>query len=201
MRGGPSPKGLGHCHFVWLAMPLCRSWRLVIARGIVNLSSPRAIFAGSPPRFTRSRVTYEAYAVSRTSTRPQVDSAAYKQLIAVERGWRDCKPASGCARSTTTARTASGLMSNYVGWHCFSSASRKPAPVTPGATCVTNSTACTWSPWPPPTAASPNDPPSPAGTRPSSPPSTCPNRPATSTSHPATTLPPTDNPAHEHPVV
>jgi AraC family transcriptional regulator, transcriptional activator of pobA len=39
------------------------------------LSSPRAIFAGSPPRLTRSRVTYEAYAVSRTSTRPQVDSA------------------------------------------------------------------------------------------------------------------------------
>ena len=44
--------------------------------GTVNLSSPRAIFAGSPPRFTRSRVTYEAYVVSRTSTRPQVDSAA-----------------------------------------------------------------------------------------------------------------------------
>ena len=47
-----------------------------LQRGTVNLSSPRAIFAGSPPRFTRSRVTYEAYAVSRTSTRPQVDSAA-----------------------------------------------------------------------------------------------------------------------------
>src|SRR5271165_7012879 len=44
-------------------------------RGTVNLSNPRAIFAGSPPRFTRSRVTYEAYVVSRTSTRPQVDSA------------------------------------------------------------------------------------------------------------------------------
>ena len=43
--------------------------------GIVNLSNPRAIFAGSPPRFTRSRVTYVAYVVSRTSTRPQVDSA------------------------------------------------------------------------------------------------------------------------------
>ena len=43
--------------------------------GTVNLSNPRAIFAGSPPRFTRSRVTYEAYVVSRTSTRPQVDSA------------------------------------------------------------------------------------------------------------------------------
>ena len=44
--------------------------------GTVNLSNPRAIFAGSPPRFTRSRVTYEAYVVSRTSTRPQVDSAS-----------------------------------------------------------------------------------------------------------------------------
>ena len=43
--------------------------------GTVNLSNPRAIFAGSPPRFTRWRVTYEAYVVSRTSTRPQVDSA------------------------------------------------------------------------------------------------------------------------------
>ena len=45
------------------------------SRGTVKLSNPRAIFAGSPPRFTRSRVTYEAYVVSRTSTRPQVDSA------------------------------------------------------------------------------------------------------------------------------
>jgi hypothetical protein len=43
--------------------------------GTVNLSNPWAIFAGSRPRFTRSRATYEAYAVSRTSTRPQVDSA------------------------------------------------------------------------------------------------------------------------------
>ena len=43
--------------------------------GTVNLSNPRAIFAGSPPRFTWSRVAYEAYVVSRTSTRSQVDSA------------------------------------------------------------------------------------------------------------------------------
>ena len=40
------------------------SSKLLPALGTVNLSSPRAIFAGSPPRFTRSRVTYEAYAVS-----------------------------------------------------------------------------------------------------------------------------------------
>jgi hypothetical protein len=31
-----------------------------LPQGTVNLSNPRAIFAGSPPRFTRSRVTYEA---------------------------------------------------------------------------------------------------------------------------------------------
>src|SRR6476661_9429096 len=48
--------------------------------GTVNLSNPRAICAGSPPRFTRSRVTYEAYAVSRTSTRPQVDSAVSAEM-------------------------------------------------------------------------------------------------------------------------
>ena len=35
-----------------------------VGQGTVNLSSPRAIFAGSPPRFTRSRVTYEAYVIS-----------------------------------------------------------------------------------------------------------------------------------------
>ena len=46
-----------------------------MSAGTINLSNPTAIFAGSPPRFTRSRVTYEAYVVSRTSTRPQVDSA------------------------------------------------------------------------------------------------------------------------------
>src|SRR5262245_36285502 len=34
-------------------------------QGTVNLSNPRAIFGGLRPRFTRSRVTYEAYVVSR----------------------------------------------------------------------------------------------------------------------------------------
>ena len=37
-----------------------------VLMGTVNLSNPRATFGGSPPRFTRSRVTYEAYVVSRT---------------------------------------------------------------------------------------------------------------------------------------
>ena len=56
-------------------LPRSNAERWCARGGTVNLSSPRAIFAGSPPRFTRSGVTYEAYAVSRTSTRPQVDSA------------------------------------------------------------------------------------------------------------------------------
>ena len=70
----------------WLRSPTIIGWRRSPIRSApstrrrggtddVNLSNPRAIFAGSPPRFTKSRVTYEAYAVSRTSTRPQVDSA------------------------------------------------------------------------------------------------------------------------------
>jgi hypothetical protein len=127
-------------------------------------------------------------------------AAAYKQLIAVERGWRDCKTVSGCARSTTTARTVSAHTSNCVGWHCCSSGSPKPVPATPGATYATNSTACTWSPSPPPTAASPNARPPPATRRPSWPPSTYPNRPSTSTSHPSTAHPPTE-PHRRHPRV
>ena len=66
-----------------------------IENGTVNLSNPRAIFAGSPPRFTRSRVTYEAYVVSRTSTRPQVDSAMPRTTTAC---WR-------CARSAWPSPT------------------------------------------------------------------------------------------------
>ena len=57
--------------------------RVVREHGTVNLSNPRAIFAGSPPRFTSSRVTYEAYVVSRTSTRPQVDSAHVRGVESV----------------------------------------------------------------------------------------------------------------------
>ena len=56
-------------------------WEQLPERGTVNLSNPRAIFAGSPPRFTRSRVTYEAYVVSRTSTQPQVDSVVQIRVI------------------------------------------------------------------------------------------------------------------------
>jgi ubiquinone/menaquinone biosynthesis C-methylase UbiE len=55
--------------------PVLLHTEYVLLCGTVNLSNPRATFAGPRPRFTRSRVTYEAYVVSRTSTRPQVDSA------------------------------------------------------------------------------------------------------------------------------
>jgi Transposase DDE domain len=125
---------------------------------------------------------------------PEDLAAAYKQLIAVERGWRDCKTSLGL-RPVYHHREDRIRAHVQLCWLALLlTRVAETAPATPGATCVTNSTACTWSPSPPSTAASPNAPPSPAGTRPSSPPSTCPNPPATSTSHPTTTLPPTDNP-------
>jgi len=108
-------------------------------------------------------------------------TAAYKQLIAVERGRRDCKTSPGL-RPGYHHREERIRAHIKLCWPALLLI--RLAAVTPGATCVTNSTACTWSPSPPPTAAWNNDPPSPAGTRPFSPPSTCPNRPATSTSHP-----------------
>jgi hypothetical protein len=123
-------------------------------------------------------------------------AAAYKQLIAVERGWRDCKTSLGL-RPVYHHRADRIRAHGQLCWlACFLSASQKPAPATPGATYATNSTACTWSPSLPPTAASPNAPPSPANRKPSSPPSSCPNPPSPSTSHPAPTPPsPTDEPA------
>ena len=74
---------------------------VLASSGTVNLSNPRAIFAGSPPRFTRSRVTYEAYVVSRTSTRPQVDSAGRRE----ERPWLRLRYALFGERPYTGART------------------------------------------------------------------------------------------------
>src|SRR6478672_8166328 len=73
-----SPVDLGN---LWPEVPgICHG--VVAGDGTVNLSNPRAIFAGSRPRFTRSRVTYEAYVVSSTSTRPQIDSAGDRQRSA-----------------------------------------------------------------------------------------------------------------------
>ena len=85
---------------------------LVVGRpdGTVNLSSPRAIFAGSPPRFTRSRVTYEAYAVSRTSTRPQVDSADRRTPISIRERFRNAAACSLAACSSASCRCFSAAM-------------------------------------------------------------------------------------------
>ena len=122
-------------------------------------------------------------------------ATAYKQLIAVERGWRDCKTSLGL-RPVYHHREERIRAHVQLCWLArFLSASRKPPPATPGAIYATSSTACTWSPWPPPMVASRNARPSPATRRPSSPRSTCPNPPSTSTSHPAPTPPsPTDHP-------
>ncbi|MEP6816269.1 MAG: hypothetical protein ABI873_12035, partial [Marmoricola sp.] len=53
---------------------------------------------------------------------PEDLAAAYKQLLQVERGWRDMKGAlaSAYARSSTTARTGSVPTSNCAGWPCCS---------------------------------------------------------------------------------
>ena len=45
-------------------------------------------------------------------------AAAYKQLLAVEAGWRDMKPRYGYARPTTTAKTVSVPTSNCAGSPC-----------------------------------------------------------------------------------
>ena len=104
---------------------------------------------------------------------PEDLAAAYKQLIAVERGWRDCKSSLGLRPVYHHREDRIRATSNCAGSHCFSCVPPKPAPAIPGATCATSWTACTWSPSPPPTATSPNARPPPAGRRPSSPPSTC----------------------------
>ncbi len=133
---------------------------------------------------------------------PEDLAAAYQQLIAVERGRRDCKTSLGL-RPLYHHREDRIRAHVQLCWLALllTRVAETRAGDTRRPRCVTNSTACTWSPSPPPTAASPNAPPSPAATWPSLPTSTCPNRPATSTSHPAPMPPPTDNPAHQRPVV
>ena len=49
---------------------------------------------------------------------PEDLAAAYKQLIAVERGWKDMKGACGYARCSTTAKTASAPTCSCAGWRC-----------------------------------------------------------------------------------
>jgi len=79
---------------------------------------------------------------------PEDLAAAYKQLLQVERGWRDMKGALGSVGCSTTARTGSAPTSNCAGWPCCSCEWWRTPPRTPGATSDTNSTGCTWSPSP-----------------------------------------------------
>lgn len=71
------------------------------------------------------------------------DPAAYKQLLADERGWRDMK---GSGQSSITVKTASEHTYNCAGWPYCSSGWWRTPPTTPGATSVTSSTVSTRSP-------------------------------------------------------
>ena len=83
-------------------------------------------------------------------------AAAYKQLTQIERGWRDLKSSLGLRPVFHYREDRIRAHIHCAGWLCCSFASWKTAPVTPGATSVTNSTECTWSPSPPATGASPS---------------------------------------------
>ena len=127
-------------------------------------------------------------------------AAAYKQLLHVERGWRDFEGALGLRpvfhhredrirahiQLCWLALLLLRVIENATGYTC--------------ATPASNSTGCTWSPWPPAPAGSPNAPQPPPANRPCSAPSTCPNRPGSSTSpSPRAAEPPNDTPARvEH---
>jgi len=146
---------------------------------------------------------YDGKWLLRTSdpTLPAEDlAAAYKQLLAVERGWRDCKTSLGL-------RPVYQHREDHIRAHvqlCWLAlllirVAETPAPATPGATYATNSTACSWSPSPPPTAASLNAPPSPTGKSAILAALDLPDPPKTSTSPPAPTPPsPTDQPADRY---
>jgi Transposase DDE domain len=116
-------------------------------------------------------------------------AAAYKQLLAVERGWRDCKSSLGLrpVYHHTEDRIRAHVQLCWLAMLLIRVAETRTGDTWRNLRHELD--AYTWSPWPPPTAASRNAPPSPPATRPSWPPSTCPNPPNTSTSHPAPTPP------------
>ncbi len=73
-------------------------------------------------------------------------AAAYKQLVAVERGWRDME---GALRLRPVFHHREDRIRAHVQlcWRrCCSSGSSRTAPPTPGPTPATNWTGCTWSP-------------------------------------------------------
>ena len=109
------------------------------------------------PSRTRSASTASSCSAPPTTASPRPTSPSpTSSSTEVERGWRDLKGALGCARSSTTARTASAPTSSSAGWRSCSSARSRTPPATPGATSATSSTACTSSPSRPPKAASPS---------------------------------------------
>ena len=104
----------------------------------------------------------------------------YKQLLEVERGWRDMKQSSTCARSTTAARTASAPTSSSAGSPSSSPGSPRTPAARPGPSCAANWTRSTSAPSPARPAHS--------GSAPSSPNrSVTSSRPCKSTPRPAST--------------
>ena len=86
-------------------------------------------------------------------------AAAYKQLLAVERGWRDFKGALGAAPGIPLPRGPHPRPHPAVLARAAAPAGdRERHRPTPGATSDANSTGCTWSPWPPAPARSRNAP-------------------------------------------
>jgi len=109
-------------------------------------------------------------------------AAAYKQLTAVERGWRDMK---GALALRPVFHHREDRIRGHVQLCWLALLLIRVAETSTGQTWRTlhqELIGCTWSPWPPATARSPSARCSPRGRRPSSPRWDCPSRPASSTS-------------------
>lgn len=78
----------------------------------------------------------------------------YKQLLDVERGWRDMKQILDLRPVYHRLENASALTSCSAGSPCCSSASSRPAPAPPRPPAAASSTASTWAPSPVPPAPS-----------------------------------------------
>ena len=122
-------------------------------------------------------------------------AAAYKTLLQVERGWRDMKGALGL-RPVFHQREDQICAHVQLCWLALLLIRVvENATDDTGATSVTNSNGCTWSPWLPPTGKSRNAPRPPQARRPSSPRSSSLSPPGSSTSpSPATNPPPPPRP-------
>src|SRR6476659_8417609 len=107
---------------------------------------------------------------------PAADIAlGYKQLLEVERGWRDMKQILDLRPVYHGSKNASAPTSYCAGSHCYSSASSRPAPATPGTRCAVTSTGSTPSPSPAPPGPSASAPTPPSHRPTSTPGSTSPS--------------------------